>query len=332
MNSKKQSDQASLIERAGALYDLQSALNGRAAPALKIVENQDTALDTDPARIVRDAQALHPADRLASALNAAATRQPVSAARRQPAGTTLQPVDRAGLEAAGYGLPGAAASVTGEEFRIVKRKLLAAGLDPATSSAGHPPFVLVTSAHPGDGKSWCALNLALSLAAEQDLSVCLVDADTAKPSLSRTLGLPDGPGLIDALSDPMQSVEDLIIATDIAGLSFLPAGSHTTQDTELLASARTRRVFDAMRAADPARILVLDSPPLLAASSAAVIGSHVGQVVMVVRADCTSESSLRDAISQLPDGPEVHLLLNGVQFSASGRQYGHYYRRSGGAE
>ncbi|MFM9936460.1 MAG: capsular biosynthesis protein, partial [Novosphingobium sp.] len=114
--------------------------------------------------------------------------------------------------------------VTGllEEFRIVKRQLLLTAAESrAGRGAAHGEHILVCSAHPGEGKTFCAVNLALSMAAEKDTEVLLVDADFAKPSVLSALGLPGGPGLMDALADPSVSIEDCIIGTDIAGLFVL---------------------------------------------------------------------------------------------------------------
>jgi len=219
-------------------------------------------------------------------------------------------------------------SVTGllEEFRIVKRQLL---LTAAESRAGrgnpHGERILVCSAHPGEGKTFCAVNLALSMAAEKDTEVLLVDADFAKPSVLSALGLPGGRGLMDALADPAVAVEDCIIGTDIAGLFVLPAGNSTGQDTEYLAAAHTAQVLDRLTFQAPNRIVIFDSPPVLAASPASELAHHVGQALMVVRADQTGEAALRDAVSILSGCEDIKLLLNCTRFSPTGRRFGTYY-------
>ncbi|WP_062346157.1 AAA family ATPase [Novosphingobium sp. CCH12-A3] len=214
--------------------------------------------------------------------------------------------------------------VTGllEEFRIVKRQLLRTAADERVE---HGERILVASAHPGEGKTFCAVNLALSMAAEKDTEVLLVDADFAKPSVLSTLGLPGGKGLMDALADPDIAVEDCVIGTDIAGLYVLPAGNATGSDTEYLASARTEDVLARLTAHAPNRVVIFDSPPVLAASPASVLANHVGQTVMVVRADITGEAALRDAVSLLSACEDIKLLLNGTRFSTTGRRFGTYY-------
>jgi protein-tyrosine kinase len=214
--------------------------------------------------------------------------------------------------------------VTGllEEFRIVKRQLLRTAADERVLNGER---ILIASAHPGEGKTFCAVNLALSMAAEKDTEVLLVDADFAKPSVLSTLGLPGGPGLMDALADPEIAVEDCVIGTDIAGLYVLPAGNATGSDTEYLASARTEDVLARLTAHSPNRVVIFDSPPVLAASPASVLAHHVGQTVMIVRADVTGEAALRDAVSLLGACDDIKLLLNGTRFSTTGRRFGTYY-------
>ncbi len=219
-------------------------------------------------------------------------------------------------------------AVTGllEEFRIVKRQLLRTAAESRDGKgAVHGERILICSAHPGEGKTFCAVNLALSIAAEKDNEVLLVDADFAKPSVLSTLGLPGGPGLMDALADPEMAVEDCIIGTDIAGLYVLPAGNATGSDTEYLASSRTGEVLARLTAHAPNRIVIFDSPPALAASPASVLANHVGQTVMIVRADMTGEAALRDAVHLLSACDDIKLLLNGTRFSTTGRRFGTYY-------
>ena len=235
-------------------------------------------------------------------------------------------IDRDRLAAQGMIVPGTPVTGISEEYRIVKRELIR-----NFGGAGNRPIlprghrVLIASANPGEGKTFSAVNLALSLAVEADHDVLLIDADIAKPSVLDTLGLENGPGLMDALADPHLAVGDCLIQTDIPGLKVMPAGAHHMHDTELLASARTEALLAQLEAGAPGRILILDSPPILAASPAAVLAGHVGQTILVVRADTTLESALRDAIGLMGACPQIQLLLNGTKFSPGGRRFGTYY-------
>lgn len=233
---------------------------------------------------------------------------------------TVRPVARDRLAEAGFIVPDAPPDALAEEFRLVKRALL---LGAVPLPRGR--LILVASAQANEGKTFCAVNLALSLASERDTEVLLVDADVAKPEIVETLGLEGGPGLMDALADPALDVERLVIRTDIAKLSVLPAGTAARDDTELLASARTRAVIDGLAAAQPKRIVIFDTPPALAASPASVLALHVGQIVMVVRADRTGEAELRDALALLHGDAKVSLLLNGTTFLGGTRKFGSYY-------
>lgn len=294
----------SLIERATNLYDFTAALRGRAAPAMEL------PVDLPPPPMAQPAiEPVGPAP---------APVQPVAPAWTGP----VQRIDREKLAEAGYILPGDQATALSEEFRIVKRDLIA-------QLAGNPRGnrVLICSAHSGEGKTFCAINLALSLAAEKDRDVLLVDADFGKPGIPEALGLSSGPGLMDALTDPSVRIEDCVLRTDLPSLAVLPAGQRSNADTEFLASARTPVLLDRLTQGHPDRIVIFDSPPLLAASPAAVLASHAAVALLVVRADRTGESALRDAAGMLKGGAQVQLILNAVQFSASGRRFGSYYSK-----
>ncbi|MDZ7588321.1 MAG: AAA family ATPase [Parasphingorhabdus sp.] len=291
----------SLLERAAELYDFTPALRGGAVPYDPAAEPVPVAQPTVPPA---------PAPRRFSRLQA---------------GPTVA-VDRDHLRAGGFIIPDDLATATAEEFRIVKRQLLL-GARGGKQQAALPQGerILICSAHPDEGKTFCAVNLALSLAAEKDNEVLLVDADFAKPSVLSALGIAGGGGLMDALANPAVNVEDYVIHTDIPGLAVLPAGEQTNDDTEFLASSRTETVLGQLTRNNPARIVIFDSPPALSASPASVLATHVGQVVMVVKADSTNESSLRDAISLMSGCNTIKLLLNSTKFSPTGRQFGTYY-------
>ncbi|HKX23162.1 MAG TPA: AAA family ATPase [Rhizorhapis sp.] len=289
----------SLLERAAEIYDFAEALRSKGAPVAPT-----------PSAIAAKA--------VDYAFRSHADEKPV------------QPVDRTALRQAGFVVPDGPISGLSEEFRIIKRQLL------LTATGGrqgekmpHAERILICSAHPGEGKTFCAVNLALSMAAEKDVEVLLIDADFAKPSILSTLGIAGGPGLMDALADHAVDVEDCVIRTDVPGLFVLPAGRQSNADTEYLASSRTAAVFNALTAPYPNRILIFDSPPILAASPAAVLAGHVGQTVLVVRADETTETALRDAVGLLAACDNIQLLLNGVKFSPGGRRFGSYYGQGG---
>ncbi|MCH2487663.1 MAG: AAA family ATPase [Erythrobacter sp.] len=235
-------------------------------------------------------------------------------------------IDRENLRKQGFVNPDAGASALREEFRIVKRQVL------ASAQADGSPLsrrVLICSPHTGEGKTFCAVNLALSMASERDIEVVLIDADFAKPSIMATFGLERASGtkqgFMNALKDDTIRPEELVVATDVPGLFLMPAGERTGSDAEYLASERTAKVLDRLTRGAKNRILIFDSPPALAASPAAELAKHVGQALLVARADATARAALEDAVDLLSACPDIRLILNDATFSPSGRKFGSYY-------
>jgi exopolysaccharide/PEP-CTERM locus tyrosine autokinase len=211
-----------------------------------------------------------------------------------------------------------------ESFRRVKRQILA---NVANPKPGAPPpnLVLVTSALPGEGKTFCAVNLAISIALEMDRTVLLVDADVAKPSVPQALGLEPGKGLMDVLLDRRIDPAEVLLKLDIGKLTLMPAGTAHKHATELLASDAMRELLHEMAERYHDRIIIFDSPPLLAASEAGVLASQVGQIVVVVEAGKTSEGVLKDALGRIDSSKVTGLLLNKGEIPGLGYGYGYGY-------
>lgn len=237
------------------------------------------------------------------------------------AGPKVQ-IDREILRANGMIVPNSPAGTLREEFRIVKREILATANEEGTALSRR---ILLSSPHPNDGKTFCTVNLALAMASEQGIEVVLVDADFAKPSVLSTLGLKKHPGLMDCLINAEINPEDLVLETDIEGLFVLPAGDRTVSDPEYLSSARAAEVLERLTRGAANRYLIFDTPPALAASPAAELAKQVGQAILVAKADKTGRNSLEDAYQLLSGCKDVKLLLNAVQYSPSGRNFGSYY-------
>lgn len=319
----------SLLERASEAFDFTAALRGQGLPPLIV---PDGAEHIEP---TASAGAAAAADK--------ATTPPVTTAPTAPTANVpvirardwsgpIQPLNRKAMAEAGYLIPDGPVSGLSEEFRIVKRELLAS-IRGTRQQEPQPNgnVILVASAHSGDGKTYCAINLAISLAAEADLEVLLVDADFGKPSIIKALGLHAETGFMDALTDPTVAIERCVIPTDAHSLFVLPSGQSTNRDAEYLTSSRMEQIIASLISGRPNRIVIFDSPPLLAASPAAALATHAGQTLLVVRADRTSDAALRDACNLLRGGGPIRLLLNGVKFSASGRRFGTYYGKEGEA-
>ena len=211
-----------------------------------------------------------------------------------------------------------------EDFRIIKRPLLRNAHDAVAQGRKNGNLIVVTSALPGEGKTYCALNLAMSIAMEKDHTVLLVDADVARPSVLRVLGLQAAPGLMDILLDDAMGLPDVIMRTNIASLSLLPAGRNNKHATELLASQAMSALLTDIATRYPERIVIFDSPPLLLTSEASVLAAQMGQVVLVVESETTTQREVREALRRLEHCPRVDLVCNKAHAFAGSGYYGYY--------
>lgn len=233
-------------------------------------------------------------------------------------------VNLAQLKRMGVLTPEGGRSKIAEEYRLIKRPLLIN----AFGQGDTPPLpngnmIMVTSSLPGEGKSFTAINLAISMATEMENTVLLVDADVTKTAIMKYLGLHGDRGLIDVLLDQSIPLSDVLIKTDIAKLTVLPSGRGIAHSTELLASSAMRSFVHDISTRYPDRIVIFDTPPLLSTSEASVLASYMGQVVFVVEAERTPQEAVREALSQVVEHPSVGLVLNKAPARAMG---GDYYR------
>jgi receptor protein-tyrosine kinase len=237
-------------------------------------------------------------------------------------------LDLTALGVAGFVTPEMPRSTIASQFRVIKRPLLvnAAGRGASVVQAGN--LIMVTSAMAGEGKTFNAINLAMSIAMEQDRRVLLVDADVARPSLSKVLGLPPGPGLLDLLVDDRTEMADAMLRTNVDKLTLLPSGTPHPRATELLASDAMTDLIKEMGRRYPDRIVIFDSPPLLLTTEARVLATHMGQIVMVVQAERTLQTQVKHALSTIEACPVKLMLLNQVRGGAQdayGYGYGYGY-------
>ncbi len=188
---------------------------------------------------------------------------------------------------------------------------------------------MVTSALEGDGKTFCSLNLAMSIAMEQDKTVLFVDADVVKATAGSLLGIPsDNPGLIDILGGEGVRPEHVILPTNMGRLRILPAGSPHEHATELLAGGNMRRLMEELSARYRDRVVVFDSPPLLLTTEAGVLASLMGQIVFVAAANHTPQSAIDEALERLGEDKMVGMTLNMVprrRFGLHGPGYSYGY-------
>ena len=236
----------------------------------------------------------------------------------------LVTLDLQRLGEAGFLVPDAPRSAIADEFRVLKRPLIANASGQGATPLKHGNLIMVTSALPNEGKTFTAVNLALSIAQELDRTVLLVDADVARPALPGRLGLPSGRGLLDVLQQSSLDVGQFMLRTNIPNLSILPGGTHTPRATELLASDGMASLLEELATRYSDRIVVFDTPPLLMTTEARVLASQVGQIVFVVQAEVTSQAQVKQALATIQSCPVKLLVLNMVESRAQGA-YGYGY-------
>ena len=212
----------------------------------------------------------------------------------------------------------------GEQYRKVKRPLIARTMELNAQPGSCARALMVTSALPGDGKTFTSLNLALSLALERDFTVLLVDGDVAKRDLTAVLGAQGQPGLLDLIADGERTIDSCTFRTDQPGLMFMPAGAPRATAPELLGSARTRAIVEQTLQQYPSVMILFDSPPVLLTSEAPALRTAVGQVIMVVHAGVSLKQSVSDALQVLGTTRPVSLLLNQAA-PRIGQGYGYGY-------
>lgn len=235
-------------------------------------------------------------------------------------------IDMDALVASGIVSPNAPRSQIADQYRVIKRPLIKNAMGKGASLIKHGNLIMVTSALPGEGKSFTALNLAMSIATELDNTVMLVDADVARPSVMRMLGLPSGPGLLDLVIDESTDLSSVLLKTNIDKLTILPSGTPHPRATELLASDAMTRLLEDIATRYSDRIIVFDSPPLLPTTEARVLATHMGQIVMVVHAGRTLQSEVKQALATIESCPVKLLLLNKANtLFKGGYGYGYGY-------
>lgn len=290
----------------------------------KAVNKMGQTATTSPAPVVESGgePAAKHENFVPAAAQSSAAATPIAKPVRGDGGSKQVQVDLERLASLGYITPDTEKTMLAEEFRVIKRPLIT-NVNAADAQDRHRNLIMVTSSLPAEGKSFCALNLALSIAMERDTTVMLVDADVAKPSVLNNLGLRAERGLMDLLLDPNVQVGDVLLKTNIDKFSILPAGRRHKHSTELLASDSMVQLLDEIATRYPDRIVIFDSPPLLVTSEARELAAHMGQIVMVVEAGRTSQEALAESLRYIEGCDIVNLLMNKSD-SLHGEGYGGY--------
>jgi exopolysaccharide/PEP-CTERM locus tyrosine autokinase len=215
-------------------------------------------------------------------------------------------------------------SLIAEEFRFVKRPLLLRAFEQSSGRNQYNNLIMVTSARPGEGKTFSAINLAMSIALERDLTVMLIDADIANPSIPERMGFKAETGLIDLITDDKLKMSDVLLRTDIENLTILPAGRSHHLATELFASEKMERLVNDIARRYPDRIIIIDTPPVLLSSIPSVIALYVGQMVFVVQAEASTETAIDSALGSVSSCENIYLLLNKARTMAGEKLDGYY--------
>jgi receptor protein-tyrosine kinase len=315
---------AERLKRSGELNHVEQA--AKLAPATP---------PTAPAPIPDAPPAVAPVPAPAPAESAAAP-SPAAAAPAAPAlgAGTRRPgpyitLDLGKLQVAGFVTPTGSRTRIAEEFRVIKRPILLRAFATGEESIESGNLIMVTSAKPGEGKTFTAVNLAMSMASERDIHVLLVDADVQRPSVFQVLGLPPQKGLLDVLSDSNLSPADVLTRTNIRNLTLMAAGTPSLATTELLASQKMIELMQDIATRYQDRIIILDAPPVLASSEPSVLALHVGQVILVVESGKTGRRAVEQTLTYIGGCPNISIVLNKAD-SGSGRDefggygYGYY--------
>jgi receptor protein-tyrosine kinase len=300
---------AHLVERAAERLLQAGALEGSAAQLLEPDRPRPPATETlvsapPAAAAVPEA----PSDVLAPGIlpsQVEEAREPLIRPQRPP-------IEMAALSRAGMFDWSRGRSRISEEFRLAQRQILRAAFAP-TAEAGVTNLVMVTSARPGEGKTFTAVNLAGSVALQGDHHVLLIDSDSKRDSICQALGLADAPGVLDLAANPSLDPNEVILRTEVENLSLLPVGQERGRSSELFASRDMTQLIQRLGRRYSDRLLVLDSAPCLSTSDPAALAPIVGQVLFVVEAERTQREEVEAALDLIQACPMIMLLLNKVQ-------------------
>lgn len=286
---------SSLLERASAQFgDFQRkafSLPLAAVPQLEWEKEAFAAAQRDAQMQEMEAALLpHEAQVGQRCMDAPQSTASTGAVKTSPRPEEIHRLDHPAMRRVGLIVPGDEATSLSEEFRILRREVMSGiPVNAGQTSVNSAQVALVCSPHSGEGKTFTAINLALSIASElgqggAQREVVLIDADCMKPSIARLLGIPAGPGLLDALANPAFTPEDCLTWTDCAGLRVLTAGAGSEASGDALTGPRMQHILAQLGKNNPNRIIIIDTPPALVASVAAEIAPHAGQCLLIARA------------------------------------------------
>lgn len=212
-----------------------------------------------------------------------------------------------------------------QQFRRIKRPILNTAFGVGVPESENANVIMLASALPRSGKTFCSFNLAISISRERDVGAVIVDADVLRPSISHAFGLDDRIGLIDYLLEPSIAIDDILVTTDVHGIVVVPAGKQNEEATELLASRRMKKFVKTLSERFRARAIIVDTPPLLLTNEAHVLAEHMGQIILVVEAGVTSQESVIQTLASLDRSKPINVILNKARGASFGEYSGNDY-------
>ncbi|MEW8027231.1 MAG: XrtA-associated tyrosine autokinase [Candidatus Thiodiazotropha sp.] len=285
------------------------------------VAARDKAVETASPVLEQTASAAHDVAGKQSA-------EPAAPVSREPAKRSKAKkihLDYESLSRVGYIVPHSGNKQLSEEYRIIKRPVIMNALGKGAAPIEHGNLISISSSLPSEGKTFTAMNLALSISTELDSTVLLIDGDVLRCSLSTLLGIEKEKGLIDLLEDKSCTVGDVILETQIPRLKVISAGKRSEKSTELLASKEMEEFLNEVAVRYQDRIIIFDSPPMLSTSESIVLNQHMGQILIVVEAGGTPVEAIKDTLSRLDSDKAIGLVLNKSRETKGDNYYGTYY-------
>ncbi len=210
-----------------------------------------------------------------------------------------------------------------EHYRRIKRPLIFNVEGDGRLSGRFRNRIMVTSSFPDEGKTFNSLNLSISMAAERERKVVLIDADMKQSSIQEILEVEDRIGLIDYLDGSLSSIGDIVHRTSIDNLMVIPSGGEGhAYSAELIAGKAMNELLEEVELVYPEAIVVLDTPPLMVSSESVALMRLVGQVVVVVGSGQVNQRDLLSTLSMIDETKLAGLVLNKVR---EGRQVSYDY-------
>ena len=209
-------------------------------------------------------------------------------------------------------------SAGAENFKVIRTRLL------FSRNGKRPQTIMVTSALPGEGKTFVAVNLAVSLALGIDEHVLLMDCDLRRPQVHNLLGYRNGEGLNECLTQK-KKLEDLVIETQNDKLSLLTAGKLPQNPSELLSSSGMRSFLRDSKERYENQFIIIDSAPFHGTAEAKVLAEYVDGVIFVAMAQMSQRKEIQKAIDALGKEKILGVVFNG--YDQANKSYYEYYEK-----